>query len=178
MELKGERRLPADRPTAWAALNDVEVLKLCVPGCESLTPTGENRYEAVLNVAVGPVRARFKGKLELADIVAPESYALKFEGAGGAAGFARGEARVTLSELSARDTQLRYVANAQVGGKLAQIGSRLVDAAAGTMAEKFFEAFGAQLTAREAPGTSVTPPAPIGIWSFVVGFFKRLFKQG
>jgi len=178
MELKGERVLPADRATAWASLNDVAVLKLCVPGCESLTPVGENRYEAVLNVAVGPVRARFTGKLELADIVAPESYALKFEGAGGAAGFARGEARVTLSELSPRETQLRYVANAQVGGKLAQIGSRLVDAAAGTMADKFFGAFGAQLTARETPGATVIAPASIGFWSFVAGFFRRLFKQG
>mgnify|MGYP000008799112 CR=1 FL=1 len=183
MELKGERMLPADRATAWAALNDIEILKQCVPGCEEIVPLGDNRYETTLNTAIGPVRAKFKGKLELADIDAPNAYTLKFEGSSSNAGFARGEARVTLSEVGARETKLGYVANAHVGGKLAQIGSRLVDAAAGAMADKFFEAFGAQLAARAAPvEAGAPPPAPLpqatfGFWSLLKAFLRRLFGR-
>jgi carbon monoxide dehydrogenase subunit G len=183
MELKGERMLPADRATAWAALNDIEVLKLCVPGCEQIVPVGDNRYETTLNTAIGPVRARFKGNLELTDIDAPNAYTLKFEGSSSNAGFARGQARVTLTEVAPRQTRLDYVANAQVGGKLAQIGSRLIDAAAGAMADKFFEAFGAQLAARAAPAPAGAPqPAPppqvsFGFWSLLKAFLRRLFGR-
>jgi hypothetical protein len=181
VELKGERVLPADRATAWQRLNDVEFLKLCVPGCESITPLGDNRYEIALNSAIGPVKARFKGKLELADIDAPNSYTMKFDGQGGPAGFARGEAKVSLSATSARETKLVYVANAHVGGKLAQVGSRLIDAAAGATADKFFEAFAAQL-ARSAPGEGASVPAapPVaqfGFWSLLKAFFRRLFAR-
>jgi hypothetical protein len=184
MEMKGERTLAATRVMAWSALNDVEILKLCVPGCESITAAGENQYEVAMNTAIGPVKARFKGKMELADIDAPNGYTLKFDGSGGPAGFARGEARVTLAELSPNETKLIYVANAHVGGKLAQVGSRLIDAAAATMADKFFEAFGAQLAARAAPAAAgvtapaAPPQATIGFWSFLIGFLKRLFKRG
>jgi uncharacterized protein len=191
MELTGERTLSADRATAWAALNDVEVLKLCVPGCESIEPSGDNSYDVVLNAAIGPVKARFKGKLQLADIDAPNGYTLKFEGSGGTAGFARGEAKVALAETGPRTTQLKYVAQAQVGGKLAQVGSRLIDAAAGAMADKFFEAFAAQLAARAAPaaaaGSGATPhppapspataPASFGFWSLLKAMLKRLFSR-
>ncbi|HEU0201672.1 MAG TPA: carbon monoxide dehydrogenase subunit G [Burkholderiaceae bacterium] len=168
--------------TAWTLLNDIEVLKLCVPGCESITPAGDNRYDIALTSAIGPVKARFKGKMELADIKPPEAYTLKFDGQGGPAGFARGEARVTLVELAARETNLVYVASAQVGGKLAQVGSRLIDAAAGATADKFFEAFAAQLAARTAPaGEGPTPAAPpvakFGFWSLLKAFFKRLFGR-
>jgi len=181
MELKGERMLAADRDTAWKALNDVEVLKLCVPGCESITPTAENQYEVVMTAAIGPVKARFKGKMQLADIQPPRAYTLKFDGSGGAAGFARGEARVELAEVSAHETKLAYVANAQVGGKLAQVGSRLIDAASGAMADKFFEAFAARLVARTSPliDDAQLPPVPsqatIGFWSLLKAFLKRLF---
>lgn len=182
MELKGERLLAADRDTSWRALNDVEVLKLCIPGCESITPTGENEYEVALTAAIGPVKSRFKGKMQLADIQAPRAYTLKFDGSGGAAGFARGDAKVDLQEISARETKLVYVANAQVGGKLAQVGSRLIDAASGAMADKFFEAFAAQLAARAAPVTAGAPPPPaappqatLGFWSLLKAFLKRLF---
>jgi carbon monoxide dehydrogenase subunit G len=185
MELKGERVLAADKAVAWQALNDIEVLKLCVPGCESITPTGPNQYEVVMMAAVGPVKARFKGRMELADVQAPSSYTLKFDGSGGAAGFARGDAKVQLSEIDAGRTQLVYVANAQVGGKLAQVGSRLIDAASGAMADKFFEAFAAQLAARAAPvsaspSAGAPPPAPppqatIGFFSLLKAFLKRLF---
>ena len=183
MELKGERVLAADREAAWNALNDVEILKLCVPGCESIAPTGENQYEVAMTAAIGPVKSRFKGKMQLADIDAPRAYTLKFDGSGGAAGFARGEAKVELAEVSARETKLMYVANAQVGGKLAQVGSRLIDAASGAMADKFFEAFAAQLAARAAPVTAGAPPpalppqATIGFWSLLKAFLKRLFGR-
>jgi uncharacterized protein len=183
MELKGERLLPSDRETAWKALNDIEVLKQCVPGCESITPTGENQYEVALTAAIGPVKSRFKGKMEVADLRVPEGYTLKFEGSGGAAGFARGEAKVDLTQLSASETRLNYAANAQVGGKLAQVGSRLIDAASGAMADKFFEAFAGQLARRAAPaaaaGAAPPPPAPqatIGFWDLFKAFLKRLFR--
>ena len=179
MELKGQRTLAADRATAWAALNDTEVLRLCVPGCESITPIGANQYEIALTAAIGPVKARFKGKMELADIDPPNGYTLKFDGSGGPAGFARGDAKVSLSGVGASETQLDYLANAQVGGKLAQVGSRLVDAAAGAMADKFFAAFGAQLAARVAPAQAQVPAAPpqatLGFWSLLMAFLKRLF---
>lgn len=182
MELKGERLLAADRATAWAALNDTELLKNCVPGCETITATGENQFDIAMLAAVGPVKAKFKGKLALADIDAPNAYTMKFDASGGPTGFARGEARVTLTEVSAQQTRLVYVANAQVGGKLAQVGSRLIDAAAGATADKFFEAFGAQLAARAQPASAeaVAPAAParIGFWSLLLAFFRRLFGRG
>jgi len=183
MELKGERLLPASREAAWQALNDVEVLKQCVPGCESITPTAENQYEVAMTAAIGPVKSRFKGKMQLADINAPTAYTLKFDGSGGAAGFARGEAKVELAQISANETRLVYVANAQVGGKLAQVGSRLIDAASGAMADKFFEAFAGQLAARAAPVNAAAPPSPpppqatLGFWSLFKAFLKRLFGR-
>ena len=183
MELKGERLLAADRATAWAALNDTEMLKHCVPGCESITATGENQFDIAMNTAVGPVKARFKGKLALEDVDAPNAYTMKFEVSGGPTGFARGEARVTLAEASPRQTKLTYVANAHIGGKLAQVGSRLIDAAAGATADKFFEAFGAQLAARAQPSAAAGPaepvaPAKFGFCSLLVAFLKRLFGRG
>ena len=188
MELKGERMLPADQDAAWAALTDVELLKTCIPGCESITALDGNRYEIAMTAAIGPVKARFKGTLEMADIVAPERYTLKFDGSGGPAGFARGQARVELATVAAQQTRLVYVANAQVGGKLAQVGSRLIDAAAGATADKFFEAFSSQLTARmaaarEAAGAAPTqvaapPAAAFSLWDLFKAFLKRLFGRG
>lgn len=184
MQLRGERLLAADRATAWAALNDVEILKLCVPGCESMTRVADNEYEIAMNAAIGPVKSRFKGRMKLADIDAPHGYTLKFDGSGGAAGFARGEAKVELIEVSPRETKLVYLADAQVGGKLAQVGSRLIDAASGAMADKFFEAFSAQLAARAAPvEAGAPPPAPppaaaFSFWALLKAFFRRLFGRG
>lgn len=184
MELKGERLLAADRATAWVALNDTEMLKGCVPGCESITATGENQFDIAMTAAVGPVKARFKGKLALVDIDEPNAYTMKFEVSGGPTGFARGQARVTLSDDSPGRTKLAYVADAHVGGKLAQVGSRLIDAAAGATADKFFEAFGAQLAARAAPGAeagaATAPPAPakIGLFGLLLAFLRRLFGRG
>jgi len=182
VELKGERLLAADRATAWAALNDTAMLKQCVPGCESIEATGENRFDIAMTAAIGPVKARFKGKLALEDIDEPNAYTMKFDASGGPTGFARGEVRVTLADESAQRTRLVYVANAQVGGKLAQVGSRLIDAAAGATADKFFEALGAQLAARAAPAGQAgaappVAPAKIGFFSLLLAFLKRLFGR-
>ena len=147
MELQGERTIPAPRERTWTALNDPQILKACITGCESLEREGENGLLALVAVRVGPVSARFKGKLQLSDLVPPVSYTIHFDGQGGVAGFGKGSADVKLSDAGPGRTTLAYVARAQVGGKLAQIGSRLVDAAAAKIAEDFFKAFEAQLRA-------------------------------
>jgi carbon monoxide dehydrogenase subunit G len=140
MEMNGSRTVPADIDTTWGALNDPEVLKACIPGCESVERVSDNEYRLTMTARVGPVSARFTGRIVLADIVAPTSYTLSFEGQGGAAGFAKGEARVTLS-ANEPGTRIDYQVKSQVGGKLAQIGSRLVDGAAAKVADDFFARF-------------------------------------
>ena len=140
MEMKGEQLVPAPQREVWDALNDPEVLKACVPGCEAIDKAGENEYVVTMVARVGPVSAKFKGRLLLSDIKPPQSYSLTFEGQGGAAGFAKGGANVQLSSLDDK-TRLAYDVKASVGGKLAQIGSRLVDAAAKKVADEFFRNF-------------------------------------
>lgn len=146
MELTESHALPVSQQRAWEALNDTATLKACIPGCESIEADGENAYAVALTAAVGPVKARFKGRMELADIDAPRSYRIVFEGQGGAAGFGKGDAHVTLESAGDESTTLTYTAHAQVGGKLAQIGSRLVDGAARKIAAEFFKRFGEQLS--------------------------------
>jgi uncharacterized protein len=148
MEMSGEQIVPAAQQEVWDALNDPRVLKECVPGCESVEPVGENAYQVLMVARVGPVSARFKGKLTLSDIAAPRSYALAFEGQGGPAGFAKGSAIVRLSQQN-QHTKLSYDVKANVGGKLAQIGSRLVDAAAKKVADDFFKAFNERMSRKE-----------------------------
>ena len=181
MELKGERVLGVNRATAWRLLNDVEVLKRSVPGCESMTVTGEHAYDVVMSAAVGPVRARFKGKVTRADVEPPSRYRLDFEGHSPQAGFARGQVRVELDEVNPGETRLRYAATIQVGGKLAQIGSRLIDAAAGATAEKFFESFAAQIPATSAPAhsTAARPSAPArsGSCRWLLAFVRHLLAR-
>jgi uncharacterized protein len=144
MEMTGSRTVPADIETTWRALNDPQVLKACIAGCESVERVSDNEYRLTMTARVGPVSARFTGRIVLADIVAPTSYTLSFEGQGGAAGFAKGEARVTLADNNP-GTRIDYQAKAQVGGKLAQIGSRLVDGAAAKVADDFFARFADRL---------------------------------
>jgi uncharacterized protein len=178
MELKGERTLPVGRELAWQALNDTEALKAAVPGCESLQPSGDNGYDVAVNAAIGPVKARFKGKLELADVNAPESYTIRFDMQGGAAGFSRGEARVRLDAIDANATRMSYAVNASIGGKIAQVGSRLVDAAAATLADRFFATFAADLAAKHPPaaGQPAAPvPAAPGFFAMLWAFVRRLF---
>lgn len=145
MELTESHSLPVPQQQAWAALNDTAMLKACIPGCESIEADGDNTWAVALMAAVGPVKARFKGRMELTDVEAPNRYTIHFEGQGGAAGFGKGSAQVSLESAGDEATTLSYTASAQVGGKLAQIGSRLVDGAARKIAEEFFKRFGEQL---------------------------------
>lgn len=156
MEMSGEQLIPASQQTVWEALNDPQMLKACVPGCESIEPVGENAYQVLMVARVGPVSAKFKGKLTLSDVRPPQSYSIAFEGQGGAAGFAKGGAQVRLSEKN-KQTALAYDVKASVGGKLAQIGSRLVDAAAKKIADDFFRNFNEKVSARGDPDATVVP---------------------
>ena len=141
MELNGQQRIAAPRQKVWDALNDARVLKACIPGCESLTQDGDNAFDATVQVKVGPVRAKFSGRVELSDIRPPESYRISGEGKGGVAGFAKGGADVSLVE-DGDGTILNYAVKADVGGKLAQIGSRLVQSTANKYTADFFARFG------------------------------------
>lgn len=164
MELQGERLIPATQAATWAALNDPEVLKACIAGCESLERTGEDAFTAVVAMKVGPVSARFKGNLQMTNVQPPSGYTINFDGQGGVAGFGKGSADVALSP-EGESTRLKYTARATVGGKMAQIGARLIDAAAGKITEDFFKAFEAHLQAAGAPtdaaGTALAPPKPL-----------------
>ena len=156
MELSNTRTVPLPRPVVWAALNDPAVLKDCLPGCESLEADGEHAWRVVNPARVGPVSARFNGRMSMTDIHEPATYTLQFDGQGGAAGFARGDARVTLTPVAGDQTEMSYVAKAQIGGKLAQIGSRLVDGAAAKMADDFFARF---VTRAAGPAVPTAPAA-------------------
>lgn len=158
MELTGSQLLPVSQQVAWDALNDPEILKASITGCEALERTSDTEFSAAVVAAIGPVKARFKAKLTLSDVVAPTSYKIRFDGQGGAAGFGKGEARVNLSP-EGESTRLEYAAQANVGGKLAQIGSRLVDAASKKLADEFFTKFNAELKRRYAPATTPAVPA-------------------
>ncbi len=150
MEMTGEQRIPASQADTWAALNDPQVLKGCVPGCESIEAVSENEYRVLMTARVGPVTAKFKGRMVLADANPPHAYALSFEGQGGVAGFAKGSATVRLTPQGSAETLLSYQAKANVGGKLAQVGSRLVDAAAQKVAAEFFQAFNERMSTMHA----------------------------
>ncbi|HZM33853.1 MAG TPA: carbon monoxide dehydrogenase subunit G [Burkholderiales bacterium] len=154
MEMSGEQLIPATQQDTWDALNDPEVLKACIPGCEAITLIADNEYQVQMVARVGPVSAKFRGRLTLSDVRPPESYSIAFEGQGGPAGFAKGGARVKLSGLEGQ-TKLAYDVKASVGGKLAQIGSRLVDAAAKKVADDFFRNFTQKLSIQAHEGNAV-----------------------
>src|SRR6185369_3928126 len=149
MEMSAEQMIAASQQQTWDALNDPAMLKQCVPGCESIDPIGDNEFQVLMVARVGPVSAKFKGKLTLSDIKPPNSYSLAFEGQGGPAGFAKGSANVRLESVEGDKTRLGYDVKASVGGKLAQIGSRLVDAAAKKVADDFFRTFKAKVGAAQ-----------------------------
>ena len=140
MELTGNRTIAADRATVWAHLNSAETLKACIPGCTDLQGSPEDGFEATVKQKIGPVSATFKGKVTLSDVVPGSSYTITGEGSGGVAGFAKGGAAVTLADVEG-GTELTYTAEAKVGGKIAQLGSRLIDGIARKFADHFFEAF-------------------------------------
>ncbi|HSQ05352.1 MAG TPA: carbon monoxide dehydrogenase subunit G [Burkholderiales bacterium] len=145
MDMKGEQLIPLQQDKTWDALNDIDVLKGTIPGCEKIERVSDFEFDVVMQAKIGPVSARFKGRMTLKDVNPPQGYTLSFDGQGGAAGFAKGEARVELLPDGAQ-TLLRYTAKANIGGKLAQIGSRLVDGAARKLADQFFTAFREQMS--------------------------------
>jgi hypothetical protein len=167
MELTGEHVIPVPQQQVWDALNDPEVLKACIQGCETIERVSDTEFKVALTAAVGPVKAKFNGKLLLSDLNPPTSYALTFEGSGGAAGFGKGGATVVLAP-EGDGTKLVYSAKATVGGKLAQVGSRLIDGVAAKMASDFFVRFNEKIAPAPAPapgaapGEAATAPAQTG----------------
>ena len=153
MDMTGEYRIPAPRQKVWEALNDPEILAKCIPGCQELNKDSDTELSATVKTKVGPVSATFKGKVTLSDINPPEGYTITGEGTGGAAGFAKGGAEVSLKE-DGDGTILSYTAKAQVGGKLAQIGSRLIDSTSKKMAGQFFDKFAEEVGGAEAALTA------------------------
>ena len=186
MDMQGSRQLAITQQQAWDALNDPAVLKACIPGCDKVEPTGENQYAIGMALKIGPVSAKFGGKIVLSDIVPPTSYKINFEGQGGAAGFGKGNSAVTLVANDA-GCELNYTVHATVGGKIAQLGQRLVDGAAKSMAEDFFKrfddamklahpaAYAIKEVASNAECTGTTGindaknPTEIPIWAWVAG---------
>jgi carbon monoxide dehydrogenase subunit G len=159
MEMTGERRIAAPRQRVWEALNDPAVLKAAIPGCDSVERTAEDAFQAKVSVKLGPMSAKFGGKVQLTNIVPPVSYTISGEGQGGAMGFAKGGADVALEEVGPQETVLRYNVKAQVGGKMAQLGARLIDSTAKSMADQFFDRFAAQV-APPVPAEVTPAPAP------------------
>jgi carbon monoxide dehydrogenase subunit G len=164
MDMTGEHTIRAPRQAVWAALNDPDVLKQSIAGCEELNKTSDTEFQAQVTAKVGPVKAKFGGKVTLSDLDPPNGYTISGEGSGGAAGFAKGGAKVRLEDV-AEGTLLKYEVHAQIGGKLAQIGSRLVDGAARKMADEFFAAFAANVEAQSGTtgpggGTQATAEIP------------------
>ncbi|MEO9189999.1 MAG: carbon monoxide dehydrogenase subunit G [Acetobacteraceae bacterium] len=184
MDMTGERHIPAPRAMVWEALNDPATLKTCIPGCERLEATTPEDMEATAAVRIGPIAARFNGRVHLSDIDPPTSYTISGEGQGGVAGFAKGGAKVHLADDGPAATLLTYEVQAQVGGKMAQLGARLIDSTAKSLADQFFNNLTQELTLRMGPSTersfpsapsdSVIPVSPaaiprssVGVWSMI-----------
>src|SRR5271166_229585 len=168
MDMTGERRIEAPRQTVWQALNDPVVLKASIPGCETLEKLSDTDMKATAAVKIGPIAARFSGTVHLSDLDPPNSYTIGGEGQGGVAGFAKGGAKVRLEDAG-QATLLRYEVHAQVGGKIAQLGARLIDAAAKQMADAFFDRFSNEVAPAVAPTTGSRPaPPPAAISPFAL----------
>ena len=162
MEMQGTRHLAVSQQQAWEALNDPQVLKTCIPGCDKVEATGDNQYALGMAVKVGPVAARFAGKIQLIDVLPPNSYTLVFDGQGGAAGFGKGSAKVSLAPpAEGAGCELGYTAQAQVGGKIAQVGQRLVDGVARSMAEDFFRRFDEEMQRRYPDAYAAQAALPV-----------------
>jgi hypothetical protein len=157
MELKGEYRIPAPRERVWAMLNDPAILRECIPGCESLEGSADKGFAARVTTKVGPVKATFNGEVSLSNLNPPQSYTISGEGKGGVAGFAKGGADVHLADEGG-NTVLTYAVNAQVGGKLAQLGSRLIDSTAKKLADQFFSCLAEKAGARAAADAPAAEP--------------------
>ena len=164
MDMTGERRIAAPRGKVWDALNDPAVLKASIPGCESLDKQSDTAMKATAAVKIGPISARFTGNVQLSELDPPNGYTIAGEGQGGVAGFAKGGAKVHLTDDGA-DTLLSYEVHAQVGGKIAQLGARLIEASAKQMADAFFDRFSAQVAPPPAPVAEVTAPEVIASYA-------------
>jgi carbon monoxide dehydrogenase subunit G len=164
MEMTGERRIPAPRQVVWQALNDPEVLKASIPGCEHVEKHSDTEFSARVSLRIGPMNARFAGKVQLSDLDPPNGYTISGEGQGGVAGFAKGGATVKLAD-DGPGTLMTYDVKAQVGGKMAQLGARLIDSTARSMADQFFDRFAARVAADvgAAPPAPAAAPAPAGL---------------
>lgn len=176
MRMTGDQLIPAAQSEVWRGLNDAEILKACISGCESLEKLSDTEYRVVTTTAIGPVKAKFRGKLLLGDIAPPDSYTLHFDGQGGAAGFGKGTAKVTLA-AEGDSTRLSYAVSAQVGGKLAQIGSRLIDGVAKKLADDFFSAFNQRVAAPApvpAATAAQTAPGAAPLW-WVIAVIAAMF---
>lgn len=149
MIIEGEERIEAPVETVWRALNDPEVLRECIPGCQELEKTSDNEFAATVSLKIGPIKARFKGEVELSNLNPPHSYTISGEGKGGVAGFAKGSADVLLTEDGPEATILSYEAKADVGGKMAQLGSRLIQSTSKKLAGQFFSDFNAKVSGKE-----------------------------
>lgn len=174
MQMNDSQRIPAPQEKVWAALNDPKVLQACIPGCESLEMSSPTEMTAKVTLKVGPVKATFGGKVTLSEIDAPNGYRIAGEGSGGVAGFAKGGALVRLTSDGPDATILHYEADAQIGGKLAQLGSRLINSTAKKLAGDFFTAFAAQLAPAPEP---VTGEATAETTEEKKGWFKNLFSK-
>ncbi len=173
MEMAGERLIAASRSTVWEALNNPEILKACIPGCEEIEQQSPTEMTAKARVKIGPMSAKFSGKVLLSDLDPPKGYRISGEGQGGAAGFAKGGANVDLEE-SGEGTLLRYSVNAQIGGKMAQIGARLIDATAKSLADQFFTRFAEHVgapPAEELVAADGEDAGKPGMFGRVKGFF-------
>jgi uncharacterized protein len=151
MDMIGEQLIPSRQEKTWSSIIDPQVLKACIPGCESMDKVTDTEYQLVMGAKVGPVSAKFKGRITLADMDPPNAYTMIFEGQGGVAGFAKGQATVQLVP-EGEATRLKYTAKATIGGKLAQVGSRLIDGVAKAIAENFFREFNKQMTTNPGEG--------------------------
>ena len=177
--MSNSRVIPAPPPIVWAALNDPDALKASIPGCESLEKIDESSWKATVVSKIGPVSARFTGNMKIVESDPPNGYTLRFEGQGGPAGHGKGTADIRLEAVSPRETMLHYTAHATVGGKIAQVGSRLVDMAAQKMAGDFFERFNEALKARYGVLAEAAPAAaPAGLLARLVAWLKGLFGGG
>jgi hypothetical protein len=150
MDMTGQRTLQVTQQQAWEALNDPQILQACIPGCQKFEPSGEQQFAVAAGIKMGPVSAMFKGHVQLTDIVPPQSYKLNFDAQGGVAGFGKGESSVQIKPLD-KGCELHYSVHSSVGGKIAQLGQRLIDGVAKNMAEDFFKRFEAELEKRYPP---------------------------
>jgi uncharacterized protein len=159
MKLTGTQVIPASRERVWKGLNDPVILQQCIPGCSKIEVLSPTEFKATVTIAVGPVKANFAGEVTLSDLNPPESYRISGKGNGGFVGFATGGADIRLTALSANETQMDYDVDAQIGGKLAMLGSRLIDSTATSLADKFFTKFGSLITS-EVASSAAKPKAP------------------